>query len=68
MNDYVVPKEAISRIRNIAERPLLVYGPTGAKDELWTDAETMTAQAFLEIMGIPFTNNFFTETKEVNND
>lgn len=68
MNDYVVSSEAIAQIRSIAERPLLVHGPKGAHDDLWTDAETMTAQRCLEVMGIPYTNKFFTEIKEVNND
>lgn len=68
MNDYVVSSAAIRWVRNIAERPLLVHGPGGSRNDLWTDAETMTAQSFMEVMGIPYTNKFFTETKEVNND
>lgn len=65
MNDYVVPKEAIEKLRRFAEQPLLKFPEGRRHDEIWSDAETMMAQTFFEVMGIPFTDNFFTTEQDV---
>jgi hypothetical protein len=65
MNDYVVPAKAISYLRQFAEAPLLKFPEGHMHDEIWSDAETMMAQTFFEVMGIPFTNNFFTTEQDI---